>query len=32
MATRVFTDAELERLRAFPEINPAELIRFFTLT
>ena len=32
MATRVFTDAELERLRSFPEINPDELIRFFTLT
>jgi hypothetical protein len=32
VATRVFTDAELERLRSFPEINPDELIRFFTLT
>ena len=31
MATRVFTDAELERLRSFPEINPDGLIRFFTL-
>jgi hypothetical protein len=32
LATNVFTDAELDRLRSFPEINPDELIRFFTLT
>lgn len=32
MATRVFTDAELERLRSYPEISREELIRFFTLT
>ncbi|WP_211273144.1 DUF4158 domain-containing protein [Streptomyces hirsutus] len=32
MATRVFADDELERLRGFPEINREELIRFFTLT
>ncbi|WP_328626068.1 DUF4158 domain-containing protein [Streptomyces sp. NBC_00353] len=32
MATRVFADDELERLRRFPEINKEELIRFFTLT
>ncbi|MGW6521681.1 Tn3 family transposase [Streptomyces sp. NPDC054962] len=32
MATRVFADDELARLRGFPEINKEELIRFFTLT
>jgi len=32
VATRVFADDELERLRGFPEINKEELIRFFTLT
>ncbi|MFC5958455.1 DUF4158 domain-containing protein [Streptomyces pratens] len=32
MATRVFSDNELELLRGFPEINREELIRFFTLT
>lgn len=32
MATRVFSDVELERLRGFPDIGRAELIRFFTLT
>lgn len=32
MATRVFSDEELARLRSFPEITDAELIRFFTLT
>ncbi|MBB4893332.1 hypothetical protein FHS39_002363 [Streptomyces olivoverticillatus] len=32
MATRVFADDELERLRGFPEINKEELSRFFTLT
>ncbi|MFI1461941.1 Tn3 family transposase [Nocardia carnea] len=32
MATRVFADEELERLREFPEIGREELFRFFTLT
>jgi hypothetical protein len=33
VATRnVFSDGELEQLRGFPEINRAELIRYFTLT
>ncbi|MCX4538859.1 DUF4158 domain-containing protein (plasmid) [Streptomyces sp. NBC_00841] len=32
MATRVFSDDELEQLRGYPEINKEELIRFFTLT
>ncbi|GAA2881894.1 hypothetical protein GCM10010517_45000 [Streptosporangium fragile] len=32
MATRVFTDEEIARLRSFPEISREELIRFFTLT
>jgi Domain of unknown function (DUF4158) len=32
VATLVFADEELERLRGFPEINREELIRFFTLT
>ncbi|MEU4708174.1 Tn3 family transposase [Nocardia salmonicida] len=32
MATRVFADEELERLRGFPEISREELFRFFTLT
>jgi hypothetical protein len=33
LATRdVFSEKELARLRAFPEISRAELIRFFTLT
>ena len=33
MATRnAFSDEELEQLRGFPEINRAELIRYFTLT
>jgi hypothetical protein len=27
----VFSDEELQRLREFPEINRAELIRYFTL-
>lgn len=32
MATRdVFSDEELQRLRGFPEIGRAELIRYFTL-
>lgn len=31
MATRVFSDAELEALRGFPEITSAELIRHFRL-
>ena len=33
MATRdVFSAEELARLRGFPEITRAELIRYFTLT
>ncbi|EME55841.1 transposase tn3 family protein [Amycolatopsis decaplanina DSM 44594] len=32
MATRVFSEEELDRLRRFPEISRDELIRFFTLT
>ncbi len=32
MATQVFTDADLEALRRFPEIGREELFRFFTLT
>ena len=32
VATRVFADEELERLRGFPEISREELFRFFTLT
>jgi hypothetical protein len=32
VATQVFSDAELERLRGFPEIDGNELVRFFTLT
>lgn len=32
MATRVFADEELQRLREFPEISREELFRFFTLT
>ncbi len=32
MATRVFADEELARLREFPEISREELFRFFTLT
>lgn len=32
MATQVFSDAELERLRGFPDIDRDELVRFFTLT
>ncbi len=33
VATRdVFSDAELEQLRGFPELNRVELIRYFTLT
>ncbi|MGF6888149.1 hypothetical protein ABIA39_006662 [Nocardia sp. GAS34] len=31
MATRLFADGELERLREFPEISRDELFRFFTL-
>jgi hypothetical protein len=31
LATRVFTDEELEALRRFPEIGREELFRFFTL-
>nr|WP_280254559.1 DUF4158 domain-containing protein [Nocardia abscessus] len=32
MATRVFADEELERLRGYPEISREELFRYFTLT
>lgn len=32
MATRLFWDEELERLREFPEIIRDELYRYFTLT
>lgn len=32
MATRVFADEELQRLREFPEISRDELYRYFTLT
>ncbi|MDE1675591.1 DUF4158 domain-containing protein, partial [Nocardia gipuzkoensis] len=32
MATRVFADEELARLREFPEISREELYRFFKLT
>ncbi|MFC5959850.1 DUF4158 domain-containing protein [Streptomyces pratens] len=32
MATRVFSDDELEALRSFPAIGKDELIRYFTLT
>jgi hypothetical protein len=32
LATQVFADKELERLRRFPEIGRDELFRFFTLT
>lgn len=32
MATRVFSEEELERLRGFGEVTREELVRFFTLT
>ena len=32
VATRLFSDDQLERLRSFPYIGRDELIRFFTLT
>ena len=32
MATRLFSDDQLEALKAFPDIDKDELIRFFTLT
>ncbi len=32
MAARFLSDAQLERLRGFPEIGQDELVRFFTLT
>jgi hypothetical protein len=32
VATRLFPDDQLERLRSFPDIGRDELIRFFTLT
>lgn len=31
VATRVFADEELQRLRGFPQISRDELFRFFTL-
>ena len=32
MATQVFSEAELERLRGFPEVDREQLVRFFRLT
>ena len=32
MATRLFSDDQLEQLRSFPDIGKDELVRFFTLT
>jgi len=32
VATRLFSDAHLEQLRSFPDIDRDQLIRFFTLT
>jgi len=32
VATQVFSEAELERLRGFPDIDRDQLVRFFTLT
>jgi hypothetical protein len=32
MATRLFPDDKMERLRSYPDIDTAELIRFFALT
>jgi len=32
VATRLFSDEELARLRGFPEITAEELVRFFTLS
>jgi hypothetical protein len=32
MPTQILSDAELERLRRFPEISREELVRYFTLT
>jgi hypothetical protein len=32
MATRLFPDDQMERLRSYPDIGTDELIRFFTLT
>lgn len=32
MATRLFPDDQMERLKSFPDIDTDELIRFFTLT
>jgi hypothetical protein len=32
VATRFFSDEQMERLRSFPDIGKEELIRFFTLT
>jgi hypothetical protein len=32
MATQFQTDAELQKLRGFPEVSREELVRYFTLT
>jgi hypothetical protein len=32
VATQIFSEAELERLRGFPEVDREQLVRFFTLT
>ena len=32
MATRLFSEDQMERLQSFPDIGRDELIRFFTLT
>jgi hypothetical protein len=32
MATQILSDAELEKLRRFPELSREELVRYFTLT
>lgn len=32
MATRLFPDDQMERLKSYPDIGTDELIRFFTLT
>ncbi len=32
MATQIMSDAELEKLRGFPEISREELVHYFTLT
>jgi hypothetical protein len=32
VATRLFSDDQLDQLRSFPDIGKDELIRYFTLT